>query len=68
MSNISIEKLSMNRNHRLFQEMLAGWLACCLMFVAAATAQGSEPAVAEPVDFTKQILPLLRKHCVACHL
>ncbi|MFN5947144.1 MAG: c-type cytochrome domain-containing protein, partial [Pirellulaceae bacterium] len=52
----------MNRNHRLFRGMLAGWLACSLMLVALPAARGTEP-----VDFTKQILPLLRKHCVACH-
>ena len=62
MRNISIEKRPMNRNHRLFRGMLAGWLAYSLMLVALPAARGTEP-----VDFTKQILPLLRKHCVACH-
>ena len=34
---------------------------------AAALAALSGAAVAEPVDFSHQIVPILRQHCVECH-
>ncbi|HEY2841514.1 MAG TPA: c-type cytochrome domain-containing protein [Pirellulales bacterium] len=51
-------------------------LAACLAsfaFACAATADDAKPiAIAEikhegPVDFGKEVQPLLKKHCVACH-
>jgi hypothetical protein len=39
-----------------------------LSFAAAATAQGKDPKkAAEPIDFEKQVWPILEKNCLECH-
>ena len=45
-------------------------LALCGVAVAAADGHGATPmppAAPQVVDFSRQIAPLLRSHCLACH-
>src|SRR3954471_8246203 len=45
----------------------------CLLFAATARAEKTAPTPIaqikhdQPVDFQKEVLPILKKHCLACH-
>lgn len=45
--------------------MVLVWLGACALGVSLA--QEIPPAAARPVDFEKEVQPLLRKRCLACH-
>lgn len=51
--------------------IIAAWLLLCGMLVASGRATESiridVPTRASPVDFTKDVAPLLQANCVACH-
>jgi hypothetical protein len=47
-----------------------GWIALLLIVAAVVTAAGTmkaQDAAANPVTFTKDVLPILQKNCQSCH-
>src|SRR5579862_153178 len=49
----------------IMNAMLRAGLACCLLLVWLGTIPSARAA--DPVDFARDVQPLLQKHCLVCH-
>jgi mono/diheme cytochrome c family protein len=47
--------------------LAVGWLAAGWLTAGLVQAEDSVPAVARPIDFERDVRPLLSQHCGACH-